>query len=120
VGQPEGVGARRQWVAKVTVVNSGTLSNDQRTMKVVSAHGDLTGQRELAWAADAGHAVGEARCTQNLRLDAQSKAGVRPGMLLCWRTSATKSVYTLAVDVVQKPSEQASVARLNATWTAMS
>ncbi len=119
-GSPTSIDTQRQSAARVTVVNSGSLSMDKHTMKIVSAHGDLTGQRELAWAADAGHAAGAARCTQNFRFNPQSKAGVRPSMLLCWRTSATKSVYTLAVDITQKPSERASVATLNATWNAMS
>jgi hypothetical protein len=119
-GSPTSIDTQRQSAARVTVVNSGSLSMDKHTMKIVSAHGDLTGQRELAWAADAGHAAGAARCTQNFRFNPQSKAGGRPSMLLCWRTSATKSVYTLAVDITQKPSERASVATLNATWNAMS
>jgi hypothetical protein len=113
------VETQKEAVANVTVTMSGSINKDKHTLKVVSAHGDLTGQRELAWAADAGHAVGAARCTQNFRINPQSKAGIRPTMLLCWRTSATKSVYTLAVDIVRKPSERASVAKLNAIWNAM-
>jgi hypothetical protein len=114
------VDTRRQSAAKVIVSTSGSIEKNRRTLKVVSARSDLTGQRELAWIADAGHAVGDAWCTRNLRRSAQSEAGDQPTMLLCWRTSTTKSVYTLAIDIDKRPSEMASVAKLNATWNAMS
>jgi hypothetical protein len=100
-----------------TVKNSGSLPKDHHTLRVVSARGDLTGQRELSWAADSGHPVGNARCTQNFRIGADAAARERPTMLLCWRTSATKSVYTIAVDIDRRPSETASVVTINQTWS---
>jgi len=114
------VDAQKEGVAKVTVTTSGSVSKDKKTLKVVSAPTDLSGQRELAWAADNGRAVGDARCTQNFQFNPQSRAGVRPTMLLCWRTSPTKSVYTVLVDLSQKPSEKMSVAAIDKAWKAMS
>jgi hypothetical protein len=105
---------------RVAISASGTLAKNKRTFKVVSAHGDLTGQRELRWVADAGRAVGDARCTQNFRLNPQSKATVKPTLLICWRLSPTKSVFTVLVDLNQKPSAKASVAALDKAWRAMS
>jgi hypothetical protein len=105
---------------RVTVSESGTLAKDNRTFKVVSARGDLTGQRELRWVADGGYTVGHAKCTQNFRFNPQSKASVRPTLLICWRLSPTKSVYTVLVDLKRKPSAKASVAAIDKTWRTMS
>jgi hypothetical protein len=108
--------ARPPAAAAVMATASGDVQKDHKTIKVVTSHSDLTGQGELAWAADAGHAVDGAKCTQNFRFNPGSKVGERPTMLLCWRTSATKSVYTLAVDVDRRPSEKDSVAALDKAW----
>lgn len=101
---------------RVVVESSGSVSKDRRTMKVVSARTDLTGQRELAWIADAGEVVGTARCTRKFRIGAKTEPTERPTMLLCWRTSATRSAYTLAVDIDKRPSETVSVEALNKAW----
>ncbi len=116
---PPHVDAQKEAAAKITVSTSGSMPKDKKTFKVVSARGDLSGQRELAWRADGGHAVGNARCTQNVRLTPQSKPAIRPTMLICWRLSATKSVYTVLVDLNQKPSERASVAAIDKAWRSM-
>lgn len=101
--------------SEVTVTNTGSL-REGGTLRVVSARQDLTGHRELRWAADAGEAVGTARCTQNFRLSAGAPAKERPTMLLCWRTSAERSVYTIAVSADGRPSKAASVAVIDQRW----
>jgi hypothetical protein len=98
----------------VSETNSGS---NNHTLRVVTARGDLTGQRELAWAADSGRVVGNARCTRNFRFGPGSRVGERPTMLLCWRTSAAKSVLTVAIDVGGRPSEQMSVDTINQAWS---
>jgi hypothetical protein len=103
----------------VTIKETGTVQKDQHSMRIVSAKGDLTGQRELAWPADKGVAVGDAHCTQNFRFNAQALPGIRPTLLICWRTSADRTVYTVAVDVKAKPSMTDSVAQLDQEWNAM-
>jgi len=100
-----------------TVTTSGSLKRDRRTMRVITARGDLTGQRELAWAADEGRAVGNARCTQNFRFNPGASVGERPTMLLCWRTSSDRSVYTVAVDLDGRPSTSDSVAAIDKAWS---
>jgi hypothetical protein len=100
----------------VTETNTGSLAAGG-TMRVISAGYDLTGQRELLWAADGGTPVGEARCTQNFHFTNAKKARIRPTMLMCWRTSAAKSVITIAVVKQGRPSAATSVEALDAEWT---
>ncbi|WP_229069765.1 hypothetical protein [Actinoplanes sp. DH11] len=89
-------------------------------MRVVTAKGDLTGQRELLWAADKGKKVGEAKCTQNFKFSNESSSQERPTLLLCWRTSADRSVVTVAVsEEGSKPSAAKSVAEIERQWVSM-
>jgi hypothetical protein len=101
---------------KVAITTKGSAAANRRYQRIVSAPTDLTGFRELAWHADAGHAVGDAQCTQNFRFSPSTPAGERPTTLLCWRTSAAKSAYAFSVDLDQKPSEQDAVAALEQGW----
>lgn len=103
----------------LTISNSGSLPVDHHTFRVVSAPTDLSGQHELAWLADSGHRVGDAQCTQNFRIGQNASAYIRPTMLICWRTSPTKSVYTVAVNLDQTPSEEDSVAKIEEIWATM-
>jgi hypothetical protein len=103
----------------VTVTTTGGGPGDTRTFKVVSARKDLTGQRELVWAADAGKPLDGARCTQNFKFGPNSRKGIRKTLLLCWRVSAQRSVYTIAVDMKGTPSRQLSVAELNRVWDSL-
>lgn len=100
----------------VTVRNSGSVQKDKATLRLVSARADLTGQRELAWVADGGRKVGDSRCSQTIKLANNTKPERKSTLLICWRTSAKKSVYTVAVDLDGDPSEQRSVAAINAEW----
>jgi hypothetical protein len=99
----------------VTETNTGSLASGG-TMRVISARYDLTGQRELLWAADGGSPVGDARCTQNFHFTNARKPRIRPTMLMCWRTSAAKSVVTVAVVKQGRPAAATSVAALDAEW----
>jgi hypothetical protein len=103
----------------VTVTTTGGGPGDSRTFKIVSARKDLTGQREMVWAADAGTPVGKARCTQNFKFGPNSRKGIRKTLLLCWRTSAQRSVYTIAVDMRGVPSRKLSVDELNRVWDSL-
>jgi hypothetical protein len=72
--------------------------NSNHIVRVVAARADLTGALELAWAADAGHKVGAVNCTNTTRLTPGQPPRVRPTLMLCWRTSASLSVYALVID----------------------
>ena len=101
-----------------TQVDSGSMPGLHHTMRVVSAYGDLWGMRELAWVADAGEPVGGARCTQNFHIGA-TPTRVRPTLMICWRTSATRSVYTVAVDIDHRPSALVSAALVAQVWNSL-
>jgi len=102
-------------VKDVTVKETGSLETGG-TLRVVSGRGDLTGQRELALAADQGKPVGAARCTQKVRFSAGAPAVERPTLMICWRTSATRSVFTVAVAAKGRPSAEKSVAAIARQW----
>jgi hypothetical protein len=86
------------------------------TLKTVSAHQDLSGFRELSLLADKGTKYGDTRCTKKIRFSHAEKVRERPTLLLCWRTSAQKSVYTVAVKIGGRPSSALSVAAIDKKW----
>jgi len=69
-----------------------------KSMRLVTANGDLTGKLELGWVVDKGTTVGYDRCTQNVRLTPDGREAVRPTLALCWRTSKSLSAYVLLID----------------------
>jgi hypothetical protein len=103
----------------VVVSDAEVTVRTVRGIRVTSARRNLIGQRELAWVADEGEPVGDAHCSQNVRLSPDVPAAVRPSLLLCWRTSATKSVYTVQVDRRNSPSKQRSVALISKAWASI-
>jgi hypothetical protein len=107
-------------VSDVRVTSSGSPQAVGGTLKVVSARGDLTGYQEMAWVGDQGEAVGDARCSQQFRLSNDVEATKRPTLLVCWHTSATKSVYTVALSLKSPPSRKASVAAIDKAWAKLS
>ena len=104
---------------KLTITRSGSLKEDGATLEVVSARQDLTGQRELAWAADQGQPVGDVRCTQNFRFSAGAPATEKPTLLECWLLSADRSVFTIAVTAKGRPSMAASAAAIHQRWATL-
>ncbi|MEV6301474.1 hypothetical protein AB0M02_18835 [Actinoplanes sp. NPDC051861] len=126
VGEERGVPVKRPLPgeigvrdADVEVKESGTLQKHGEQLKVMSAESDLTGQRELAWVADLGKPYGSATCSQTFKLANEEKAAKKPNLLICWRTSTSKSVYTVLVDLDGKPSKEKSVKALEKRWKAM-
>ena len=123
---PAGQDFGRVWWAKARAAGDGATvvgriygtTAQRRTIRVVVGRTDLTGKLELRWAADAGHPVGTARCTQNFKLTDGAPARIRPTMLLCWRTSPTLSAYSLLIDFDHRPQESDGVTALEAAWSA--
>jgi hypothetical protein len=95
-----------------TIVVTTEAGADGSAVRVLSARRDL-GRR--LWAADGGRQVGDSRCTNNLRVDGRP-AQVRPGVLVCWRVSAAKSVVTVATRGGEGPVAEASARVLDRTW----
>jgi len=121
-------GRQAAWLAKARAIAGGATvvgrtygtPAQRRTIRVVVGRTDLTGKLELAWVADAGHKVGDAHCTQNFRFAEGAPAGVRPTMLMCWRTSPTLSAYSLTIDFDHRPKDSDGVAALEAAWNSAS
>lgn len=101
-------------------IEERTEQTAEGILRVVTARFDLTGHKPLSWAGDQGKAVGEVRCTQSVRLSRNEEPRVRPSMLLCWRTSAGRSVAIVAVARQGKPSEAAGVAAIDREWARLS
>ena len=108
-----GVGVAPQ---SVSVTDDGSIEREGATLRVVSAPGNLTGQRELAWVADAGQPVGDAFCSQRFHLGGSLPAGENPALLVCWKLSMLRSVFTVAVNAAGRPSAPFSVAALDREW----
>jgi hypothetical protein len=102
--------------ASATQTDTGSLKNDGGTMRVVTAHGDLTGLRELAWVAGGVTVHGDVRCTQTFRFANQAKPTRQPTLLLCWKTSPTRSVVTAQVRTDGHPSVSRSTAVIAREW----
>jgi len=103
--------------SKVKVVQTGT-NQSGHMIRVSSAPLDLTGYRELAWVRG-GVRYGDATCTQKITVSENVPPKERSTLLICWRTTAKKSAYTVAVDFTKRPSMADSVAALDEAWTAM-
>ncbi|MFI7547999.1 hypothetical protein [Actinoplanes sp. NPDC049599] len=102
--------------ADLNVSVIGSVQKNGEELRLYSARQDLTGQKELAWVTDDHERVGTASCTQKIRLSQDVKARERPTLLICWRTSTEKSVYTVAVKMDGRPSASKSVATINKEW----
>jgi hypothetical protein len=98
------------------VMVSAETGTDGSSIRVVSAHYDVTGRWALLAVADNGHQVGDARCTQNLRVGDAAVPQVRSRMLVCWRTAENKSVVTVAVSYRSSPQISASLEALDRQW----
>jgi hypothetical protein len=97
-------------------VSERTEPRKNGVLRIVTAKFDLRGQRELLWPANGGKRVGDAECTQTFRFSNEAKASTKRNLLLCWRTSATKSVVTALVDRSGKPSAAESVGIIDREW----
>lgn len=107
----------KQKAAEVAV-NERTVTSGGGTIRITTARGDLTGQRALSIAADEGERVGDGvRCTNRIRFSEGVPAQERPTVLLCWRTSAKRSVVTMAVTPEGKPAPADSIALIRQEWT---
>ncbi|GIE92928.1 hypothetical protein [Paractinoplanes rishiriensis] len=94
----------------------GSLSQDEGITRVTTAKYDLTGQKELRWVVDGGKKTGTATCTQKFRFSRDKPATERPNMLMCWRTSAQRSVVAVTVVKEGKPSTEANLKVLAREW----
>ena len=121
----DGVEVKRPAVPKATataddvrVATKGSLS-EGGIVRMVTARGDLTGQRELAWVAGGVAKYRNVPCSQTIRFSANSQPEKKPNLLMCWRTSAKKSVVAIVVDPKGHPSREKAVDALEQKWRSM-
>jgi len=90
------------------------------TIRITTARADLTGQQGQQLAADDGTPAADAHCTRRLHFSNAAKPEEVPSLLLCWRTSAKRSVVTLAVAKRGRPSAADSAAVIDREWAKLS
>lgn len=99
----------------VQMTTQGSLK-EGGIVRVVSAPEDLTGQRELAWVAGGVTRHRGVECSQTVRLSNDAQPQRKPNLLICWRTSAKKSVIAIVVDPQGRPSRSKAVGALEKKW----
>lgn len=121
-----GVSIKRAPAAPATVApvvglsrtTTGSLSKGG-IVRVVSARSDLTGQQELAWVAGGVTDFGDDKCSQTFKLSNDPEPQEKPNLLLCWRTSAKKSVVAVVVDPNGHPSRPEALTELHKKWQSL-
>ncbi|MCU7725488.1 hypothetical protein ODJ79_17310 [Actinoplanes sp. KI2] len=96
-------------------VSSRTVLLPTGNVHLTWAKANLLGQQEQNLAADNGKPVGGARCTQKLKVVGGTPKDI-PNMILCWRTSAARSVLAFQVVTSGAPSAATNVKILNEQW----
>jgi hypothetical protein len=88
-------------------------------LRIVTARGDLTGQRELAWVAGGVEKYRNTSCSQTFQFSTNPVPTKKPNLLLCWNTSAEKSVIAIVVDPKGHPSRDKAVDAVEKKWRSM-
>jgi hypothetical protein len=107
-----------QEVAGLRTTTQGSL-NSGGIVRMVTARGDLAGQRELAWVAGGTKKYRGVPCSQTVRFSEGAVPQRKANLLICWRTSAKKSVISIVVDPDGRPSREKAVDALEAKWRSM-
>lgn len=97
-------------------VTTAVKRHGDETVRVITARQDLTGYRELG-SVVGGRPFRKADCTQTFRFSQDGAAKRLPRLLVCWRTSETRSVFTVSVDPEGSPSRAFSVTALESAWS---
>jgi hypothetical protein len=87
----------------------GTVAEGR--VNVTAARADLAGKLDLLLVADDGAAYGDVRCSRDLTYVSPAK---RSSVLLCWHTSAERSV--LALSVTNPPAPEQLAGDVEALW----
>ncbi|BAL91688.1 hypothetical protein AMIS_64680 [Actinoplanes missouriensis 431] len=121
----DGVAVQRPIVPKVVkpaedvkVTEKGSLKKGG-ILRVVTARGDLTDQRELRYVAGGVTEHRDIPCSQTFRFSTNPTPKKRDNLLMCWRTTAEKSVLAIVVDPGGHPSPDKAVDALQKAWRQM-
>jgi hypothetical protein len=88
-------------------------------VRILAAREDLTGQRELAYVAGGVQKYRNVPCSQTFQFSTTPAPAKKDNLLMCWRTTATKSVVAIVVDPKGKPSREKAVAAIEQKWRSM-
>ncbi|GIE88755.1 hypothetical protein [Actinoplanes regularis] len=88
-------------------------------IRILSARGDLTGQRELSGVAGGIEKHGNVSCSQTFKFATSPRPEKKPNLLMCWRATADKSVAAIVVDPNGHPSREKAAAAIEKKWKAM-
>lgn len=112
---PEAEGAAK--MVDESAVKQWTEPIKNGTVRVTTARQDLTGASALLLAGDQGKPVGGGvSCTNKIRFTRDAPPTTQPTVLLCWRTSSTRSVVTMMAKPGGVPSADANVSIINREW----
>jgi len=120
--------ASSTWQAKAKAASGGAPvaghlyggTGAARSIRAAAARADLSGKLELGWAADAGHAVGDATCTQNVQLVPGGRVAVRPTVIVCWRKADHLSAYIAMIDPRTTLTDADGGKAIDELWAAVS
>jgi hypothetical protein len=121
----DGVKVDRPVVPRATMAASDVESSTTGSLKeggilrLVTARGDLTGERELAYVAGGVERHRGVPCSQTFKFSTNPTPAKRVNLLMCWRTSAKKSVVAMVVDPEGHPSPDKAVDALEKKWRSM-
>lgn len=121
----EGVEIQRPVVPKATTTAADIQMTTKGSLKeggivrMITARGDLTGQRELAYVAGGVAKHRNVPCTQTFKFSTNPAPAKRANLLMCWRTSAKKSVIAMVVDPKGHPSRDKAVDAIAEKWRSM-
>ncbi|GLW32585.1 hypothetical protein Areg01_55230 [Actinoplanes regularis] len=88
-------------------------------IRILSAHGDLTGQRELSGVAGGVEKHGNVSCSQTFKFATSPRPEKKPNLLMCWRATAEKSVAAIVIDPKGHPSHEKAAAAIEKRWNTM-
>ncbi|GGN61425.1 hypothetical protein GCM10010112_18580 [Actinoplanes lobatus] len=88
-------------------------------IRILSARGDLTGQRELSGVAGGIEKYGNVSCSQTFKFATSPRPAKKPNLLMCWRATPDKSVAAIVVDPKGNPSRERAVAAIQKKWKTM-
>jgi hypothetical protein len=106
-------GAAAAAAAKEQIIGS---AKEGGTMRIVTVRGDLAGQREIGWVAGGIKKHGKVECSQRFKLYNEQKPKTRPSLLVCWRTSADRSVIVVDTKIGGRPAVAKSLSVIDREW----
>ncbi len=121
----DGVPIKRPVLPKTTATAENIEMTTKGSLKeggivrVLAAREDLTGQRELAYVAGGVEKYRKTLCSQTFQFSTNPKPAKKDNLVICWRTTAAKSVVAMVVDPKGKPSRDKAVDALEKKWRSM-